>query len=255
MKNSQVYIYIIFIFILSSCVPKKSIIYFQGNQNFDNPSSNYEPLIQNDDMLYINISSDEPIASEPFNLENQATSGAANNSFAIQKQTYLVDNFGKIDFPTLGSIDVAGYSVNNLKKLLKQKLALYFVKEPVINIRIMNFKVSVLGEVTKPGVINVNSERFTMLEAIAQSGDLTLYGKRNNILVIRDFQGIKTYNRVDITKADFVNSPFYYVDQNDVIYVEPKKSKIDSTAISSNVVSIFSILGFGLTVFLILRKV
>ena len=129
-----------------------------------------------------------------------------------------------------------------------------YVKDPVINIRILNFKISVLGEVNKPGTILVNSQRITLLEALSQSGDLTLYGKRDNILLIRDFQGTKTYNRVDITKADFVNSPFYYLDQNDLIYVEPKKSRIDATAIGPNVTTLISIASFIITTALILTR-
>lgn len=239
--------------LLTSCIPKKDVIYFQGSQNFNNSSSNYEPLIQNDDVLYINISAKEKKAADPFNLDNSSQDGNSNTSFGVQKQTYLVDNFGKIDFPVIGTIPVAGFSVKGLKDLLKEKLSIY-LKDPVINIRIMNFKVTVTGEVQNPGVIISESERITLIEALARAGDLTLYGKRDNILIIRDFQGIKTFNRIDITKADFVNSPFYYLDQNDVVYVEPRKAKIDSTAIGSNVTTIISILGFILTATLVISR-
>lgn len=253
MKNNKIYILLILMILLTSCIPKKDVIYFQGSQNFNNSSSNYEPLIQNDDVLYINISAKEKKAADPFNLDNSSQDGNSNTSFGVQKQTYLVDNFGKIDFPVIGTIPVAGFSVKGLKDLLKEKLSIY-LKDPVINIRIMNFKVTVTGEVQNPGVIISESERITLIEALARAGDLTLYGKRDNILIIRDFQGIKTFNRIDITKADFVNSPFYYLDQNDVVYVEPRKAKIDSTAIGSNVTTIISILGFILTATLVISR-
>lgn len=253
MKKNKIYILLTLMLMVTSCVPKKEIVYFQGAQNFNNSSSNYEPLIQNDDVLYINISAKQPKAAEPFNLDNLSLEGSSNSSFGVQKQTYLVDNFGNIDFPVIGTLSVAGFSVKGLKDLLKERLAIY-LKDPVINIRIMNFKVSILGEVLRPGTIIADSERITLIEALAKAGDLTLYGKRDNILVIRDFQGIKTFNRIDITRADFVNSPFYYLDQNDVVYVEPRKSKIDSTAIGSNVTSIISILGFALTTLFIIIK-
>jgi len=128
------------------------------------------------------------------------------------------------------------------------------LKDPIINIRIVNYKVSVLGEVNKPGTFQITGDRVTLLEVLANAGDLTLYGKRDNILIIRDYLGTKTYNRVDITNADFVNSPFYYLDQNDVVYVEPRKAKIDSTAIGSNVGTIISILGFVITTTILLTR-
>lgn len=253
MKKLHFCIVLFSLSLFTSCVPKKKIVYLQGNQDFSNVSNNYEPLIQKDDMLFINISTAEPSASLPFNLDTQNQNASGNNSFALQKQTFLVDSFGNIDFPVIGTVSVAGYSIEEFKKKLKEKLVSYLVN-PVINVRILNFKVTVIGEVNKPGEINVSSQRLTLLEAIAQAGDLTLYGKRDNILLIRDFQGIKTSTRIDITKADFVNSPYYYLDQNDVIYVEPRKSKIDSTTFGSNLTTIASLLGFIITTTLILTR-
>ena len=236
----------------SSCLPKKSVVYLQGQQNPNNASSNYEPLIQQDDMLYIHVSSTVVGAATPFNIDSE-TVGNSGGSFDSQKQSYLVDNAGNIEFPIIGTLNVSGYSLNKLKSILKEKLLPYF-SDPVINIRLLNFKVTVLGEVGRPGLITVNSQRITILEAIAAAGDLTPFGKRDNILLIREYQGVKTYNRVDITKAEFVNSPLYYLDQNDVLYIEPRKSKIDSAAIGPNVTAIVSILGFVLTTALILIK-
>jgi polysaccharide biosynthesis/export protein len=239
--------------VFTSCVPKKDIIYLQGTQNSQNSAANYEPLIQKDDILYINISSLKPEAAAPFNLDAQSKDITVTSGFTTQKQTYLVDNNGNIEFPVLGTISAAGYSVNEFRSYLKGKLNDY-VTDAVINVRIINFKVTVTGEVGKPGVVSTNSQRLTLFDALAMSGDLTLYGKRDNILIVRDFQGVKSYNRVDITKADFVNSPFYYLDQNDLIYVEPRKAKIDSTAIGSNIPAIISIVGFLLTTTLLLTK-
>ena len=236
----------------SSCLPKKSVVYLQGQQNPNNASSNYEPLIQQDDMLYIHVSSTVVGAATPFNIDSE-TVGTSGGSFDSQKQSYLVDNAGNIEFPIIGTLNVSGFSLNKLKSILKEKLLPYF-SDPVINIRLLNFKVTVLGEVGRPGLITVNSQRITILEAIAAAGDLTPFGKRDNILLIREYQGVKTCNRVDITKAEFVNSPLYYLDQNDVLYIEPRKSKIDSAAIGPNVTAIVSILGFVLTTALILIK-
>ena len=229
-------------------------MYLQGSQNSQNSSSNYEPLIQKDDLLFINISSSQAEAVAPFNLDSQSKDITSSTSgFSNQKQTYLVDNMGNIEFPIIGTLNAAGYSVNEFRDFLKNKLKNY-VSDAVINIRIVNFKVTVTGEVGQPGVVSTNSQRFTLFDALAMSGDLTLYGRRNNILIVRDFQGIKSYNRVDITKADFVNSPFYYLDQNDLIYVEPKKTKINSTAIGTNIPFIVSVVGLLITTTLIVTK-
>lgn len=235
MKNYFLYISILSLFLLSSCVSKKKFVYLQGSQDFNDISANYEPIIQNDDILSIVVSTLEVEASAPFNSAN-----------------YLVDNEGKIDFPVLGSIQVSGYSIKELKNLLKQKLAVHLI-DPVINIKILNFKVTVLGDVTNPGLKTFNNHRVTLFDAIGASGDLTVFAKRVNILIVRDNQGLKTFNRVDITKADFVNSPFYYLDQNDLVYVEQRKAKIDTTALPSLPLyaSIFSLL---LTVTLLVTK-
>ncbi len=248
MKNNCLLLILVTFFLATSCVSKKKIVYLQGSQNFTTISSNYEPLIQNDDMLSIYVSSLDPEASAPFNLGNNIQSATINIL-----QNYLVDNKGNIEFPVIGTTAVSGYSIDGLKILLTEKLKKY-IKDPVLNIRISNFKVTVLGEVANPGVKTTTGQRFTLLDAIALSGDLTLFGQRENILVIRDFQGLKTFNRVDITKADFVNSPFYYLDQNDVIYVEARKVKIDSTAIGSNITTGISIIGFALSLILLITR-
>ncbi|GAA4076244.1 polysaccharide biosynthesis/export family protein [Flavobacterium cheonanense] len=235
MKNYFFYISILFLFLFSSCASKKKFVYLQGSQDFSNVSTNYDPIIQNDDLLSIVVATQEVDAAAPFNLPN-----------------YLVDNEGKIDFPVIGTIQVSGYSTKELKSMLKQKLAAHLI-DPVINIKILNFKVTVLGDVANPGVKSFINHRVTLFDAIGASGDLTVFAKRYNILIVRDIQGLKTFNRVDITKADFVNSPFYYMDQNDMVYVEQRKAKIDASALPNLPIyaSIFSLL---LTVTLLVTK-
>ncbi len=237
------------LFSLFSCVPKKEIIYLQGNAGSNSEAVNYEPKIQSDDLLSINVLTIKAELSEPFNLKFQT-----NNTSSNIPQGYLVDQNGEIEFPVLGRLKVSGFTKSELKQLLKEKLALY-ISNPIVDIKILNFKVSVLGEVKSPGVVTFNGDRITLLDAIASCGDLTTTGKRDNILIVRDFQGTKTFNRVDITKAEFVNSPFYYLDQNDVVYIEARKSKIDSTPIiGSNVTTIISLLGVLLTSTIILTR-
>ncbi len=136
--------------------------------------------------------------------------------------------------------------------MLKQKLAVHLI-DPVINIKILNFKVTVLGDVASPGVITFGNHRVTLFDALGFAGDLTIFAKRNNILIIRDIQGLKTFNRIDITKADFVNSPFYYLDQNDLVYVEQRKLKINSVALPT--ISLYaSIFGILLTSAILLTR-
>ena len=266
MNRFSILLFLFTLTLFSSCVSRKNMIYFQGaegtatNDKPNNGSTNFEPLIQNDDMLFIQVSALEADAVTHFNLQSAqamtdvtGVSTGSSSTFAIQKQTYLVDNQGNIDFPVIGTINVGNITISKLKDLLKTKLAIY-LKDPVINVRIVNFKVSVLGEVNRPGQVSILSQRVTLPEALAMAGDLTLFAKRENILLIRDVQGVKTYNRIDLTKADFVNSPFYYLDQNDVVYVEPRDVKLNSSAISSNVMTIISIISFLITTTLILTK-
>jgi polysaccharide export outer membrane protein len=229
---------------------KKKIVYLQGSQNISNASSNYEPIIQRDDRIAIIVSSIDTESVVPFNLISAQNQGSIQGQY---QTSYLVDSKGTIDFPIVGKLNVEGYTIDELKLLLKEKLMPYFKVEPVVNVTLLNFKVSVLGAVNAPGLKKFDNNRVTLLEAIASSGDLTIYGKRQNILIIRDFQGIKTFNRVDITKADFVNSPFYYLDQNDLIFVEERKAKIDASAFP-NLPLAFSILGFLTTIILLVTK-
>jgi polysaccharide biosynthesis/export protein len=247
MEIKKLALYFLLFVAVVSCVPKKKILYLQGNPGGGNSSiSNYEPIIQPDDMLYIGITSQNPEAVEVF---NQGTTNASN--LERQRGTYLVSRDGNIEFPILGTLKVAGLTRQEFIDMLKNRLRTY-VYDPIIQLRFMNFKVTVLGEVGRPGKIEVETDRLTLLEAISQSGDLTLYGMRTNILIVRDNQGEKSFNRVDITRADFVNSPFYYLKQNDVVYVEPRRAKVDSTAVGGNVTTIMSIFGFLLSTTLIL---
>lgn len=254
MKTNVYFICLLLTILLSSCVAKEKIIYFQGIDNMQNSgsNSNYEPLFKPDDILLINVSALDPLASEPFNLRIEQGAGIA-QGVGLQRQTYLVDNSGDIQFPVLGTIRVGGLTRAQLTDKLIERLKEY-ITDPVVNIRIMNYKVSVLGEVKSPGVYTINSDRITLPEVVAMAGDLTLYGKRDNILIIREINGVKTNVRVDMRDPALLNSPFYYLTQNDVVYVQPVKRKIDSTAIGSNIIAGMSILGFLITTTLLLTR-
>lgn len=229
-----------------SCTPKKDILYYQNIDTLTSGKINsYEVRIQSDDLLSINVTAEDPEIAIPFNL-GASSSTASSASSGTSTSIYLVDSNGYIDFPVLGRIKVAGLLRSELVELLQTKLQTY-IKKPIVNLRITNFKVALQGEVNAPGVYPVNSERITLVEALSMAGDLTIYGKRENILIIRETNGVKTFNRVDVTKADFIDSPFYYLAQNDVIYVEPNKTKINNAKIGADTGIIMSAVSILMT--------
>ncbi|MBC7845823.1 MAG: polysaccharide biosynthesis/export family protein [Flavobacterium sp.] len=243
----------LFVLLLFSCASRKDSVYYQNIDGLASPehSSSYEIKIQPDDLLTIIVSADDPETAIPFNLSTISVPSAINGASMGARgqetmQSYLVDAGGTIDFPVLGKLKVGGLSRAEVMQLLETKIAKY-IKNPIINLRLMNFKVSVQGEVTLPGTYPVSSDRITLIEAISMAKDLTIYGKRDNILIIRELNGVKSYNRVDITKADFINSPFYYLAQNDVVYVEPNKVRINGAAVGANTGVIISITSLIIT--------
>lgn len=235
------------LFLTTSCASRKDLVYLQGGSNAKELIS-YEPVLQPDDVVMIVVSSENPEVAAPYNLKAITVQGDSENTIGTQRmQTYILDKEGKIEFPLLGSIALGGLTktqaVAKLKELLKDH-----VSDAVINFRILNFKVTVLGEVQKPGTYSVASERITLLEAIGMSGDLTIYGNRTNVLLIREKNGTKTMERIDLTKSDFLNSSAYYLSQNDVVYVEPNKTRINSSAIGPNLTVGISALSLIVTI-------
>ena len=228
----------LFVLLLFSCASPKDVVYYQGIEGIpgNTQAASYEIKIQPDDLLMIIVSAEDPEIAMPFNLKSVSMVNPSRQDLVRSQETmqlYLVDAVGAIEFPVLGKLKVSGLSRTEVLQMLQKKIGVY-IKNPIINLRIMNFKVSVQGEVNLPGSYPIASERVTLIEALTMAKDLTIYGKRNNILVIREIDGVKSYNRVDITQANFINSPFYYLAQNDVIYVEPNRNKINGAAIGPN---------------------
>ena len=235
------------VLITTSCASRKELVYLQSGSNTKELVS-YEPVLQPDDVVMIVVSSENPEVAAPYNLKAITVQGDTENGIGTQRmQTYILDKEGKIEFPLLGTISLSGLTktqaVAKLKELLKDH-----VNDAVINFRILNFKITVLGEVQKPGTYPVSSERITLLEAIGMSGDLTIYGNRTNVLLIREKNGTKTMERIDLTKSDFLNSSAYYLSQNDVVYVEPNKTRINSSAIGPNLTVGISALSLIVTI-------
>lgn len=236
-------LFLLTIIFLGSCASKKEVVYFQDVGGFETivDDNSFIPKFKVDDLVSIHVSTLNPEASAPFNLYR---GGDADNGFQPRPVDYLVDQAGEIDFPVIGKIKIVGLSPEELRVLLREKLADY-LKNPIINIRLRNFTVSILGEVRVPGTYQINGEEITIMEALGLAGDMTIKGMRKNVLVIRDFDGTKVYYRIDLTTKDATKSPVYYLTQNDVVYVEPNKSAITSSSLDNRAtiaVSIASVL-------------
>ena len=224
------------IVMLSSCTMAKEIPYFKdlGSTNGELPITQSEAYIHNNDILGITISAMDPMAVAPFNLPlvTYATPGDERINTTPALQPYIVDANGEIKFPILGLIKIGGLKKSEAENLIKEKLQPY-LKEPIVSIQFLNYRVTILGEVAKPGTYTIKNERISLLEALGLAGDLTIYGRRDNVLLIRELDGgKKEYIRINLKDIDVLSSPFYYLQQNDVIYVEPNKTRIN-TAISS----------------------
>ncbi|MEZ0007061.1 polysaccharide export outer membrane protein [Flavobacterium sp. 28YEA47A] len=233
-----------------SCASRKNVAYYQNIDQLANleSSSSYETILQPDDLLMIVVMAENPEVAAPFNLPSvimQSTTEVENQQ--MRMNSYLIDSKGFIQFPILGSIQIGGLTRTQAIAKITKELEKY-IKKPSINLRILNYKVTVQGEVMQPGIHNITSERITLAEALSMSGDLTVYGKRDNILIIREVDGKKQSTRVDITKADFLNSPFYYLKQNDVVYVEPNKTKVNSSAVGPNTAIVLSSISIIVTI-------
>lgn len=246
--NKSVFIICVFcIGIFSSCVPKKKIIYFQNDTiNQENVSNSYQTIFKPDDLLQITITAEDLEAVKPFNLPAVAISTVTNSPIGTpQNQLYLINSNGEIDFPVLGMLKIGGLTKEAAIELLKSKLDPAYVKSPNINVRITNFKVTVLGDVLRPGTYTIPNERISVLEAIGLSGDLNISGERAEIIVKREEGDKKVTYVLDLLSNKIFTSPAYYLQQNDVVYVKPNNAKIQSASFNQNTglfVSIASIL-------------
>lgn len=219
------------IYSFTSCVNTRKATYFpdQGDATLPSTITIPQTIISQNDLLSINVSSLNPTASAVFNAPNVAypTISTSSSSRSTEISGYLVDVDGNIQFPFLGTIKAAGLTEKALqqqivKGIIDKKLLL----DPIVTVRYLNFKVTVLGEVGNPTVINVPSEKITLLEALGLAGDITIYGKRDNVLVLREESGQKIIKRVNLSSSEIFTSPYYYLRSNDVVYVEPNKARV-----------------------------
>ncbi len=183
----------------------------------------------------------DPLTSEPFNLRSTGQTSSKN-----QITGYLVDNDGMINFPIVGKIHVAGLTKTECEDLIKGKIQPYLARteNPLVSIRTSSYRITVIGEVNRPGVIPVATEKISLIEALAEAGDMTIYGKRDNVLLVReDKSGEKHKVRLNMNDANIINSPYYYLQQNDIVYVEPHKVKARNTFFGSNTSIFYSVIG------------
>lgn len=210
---------------LISCGTRNRMVYMQDSVPTEERASSYTPTFKPDDYISITVTANDHESAIPFNFPKDLVPP---QTFPMQqmylgmpvKKGYLVDDDGNIDLPILGTINVKGLTRKELIKDLKLKYKKY-LENPIVNVKIENFKVTVLGEVQKPGAYIVPNERLTLLEAIGLAGDLKITGERNNVMVIREKDDQRHEYRVDLTSKSFFDSPVYYLEQNDVVYVEP----------------------------------
>jgi polysaccharide export outer membrane protein len=217
---------------LTSCLNTRKVAYFNDVKDSTLIASkeSLEPLIQKKDILSIAVSSLSNEATIIFNAPNQPASPIASNNNSSQTAGYLVRENGNIKFPLLGDIPAAGLTQkqleDNLTKMLIDKKLLF---EPIVTARFLNFRVTVLGEVSRPGVVNVPSEQISILEALGQAGDLTIYGLRDNVILIRQEGPNKLVKRLNLNSSKILTSPYFFLKSNDVLYVEPGKAKVANT--------------------------
>lgn len=245
---------------LFSCSSNKNIKYFQdipdsGALKMIGKAEYTEPKIQVDDILNILVDVVDPLATSMINSSNVTITGSTGLSpaptaaISAPASGYLVDKGGDVNIPILGKIHLLGLSTTQARDVIKEA-ALKYYKDPIVIVRFANFKISVTGEVARPGVYVMPNEKVSIMDAIALAGDLTIYGKRENILLIREnLDGTKTPYRVDLRKSDIMSNPYYYLRQNDVIYVEPSKAKVAST--DASMAKTYTIIGASLSVLIV----
>lgn len=237
MQKVSKFLIIIIALCITSCASRKNIVYFQNDNNTTQANSVYKTILKSDDLLQITVSALDTEATKPFNLTN--ISGEVSTP-----HLYLIDSDGFINYPVFGKLKLGGLSKLEAINLLHSKLSPDYIKNPVVNIKITNFSITVLGDVKKPGLFTIPNERITILEAIGLAGDLNITGIRNITVKREENNVIKNYS-LDLRSNSIFNSPAYYLQQNDVLYIEPNRATSQDAAYNRNTglfISIGSIL-------------
>ena len=230
-------------FLLTACQSYKKVPYFQNVEvvnGVEQQESLYDAKIMPKDLLTIVVSCTNPELAIPFNLTVASNAGMAvsNSSYVTTQpvlQPYLVDNEGNINFPVLGELKLGGLTKREAEQLIIDKLKPYMKETPIVTVRMVNYKISVIGEVTRPGTFTISNEKVNLLEALAMAGDMTVYGLRDNVKLIReDANGKQQIVTLDLNKAETILSPYYWLQQNDIVYVTPNKAKARNSDVGNS---------------------
>ena len=264
-KKSFIIIFSFVLFFLSSCSSKKKLDYLQNIESVALEASikNAKSTIQPNDQLVILVTAKDMDVVKPFNqnfssgqiLQYSIPSNNAptQSQTSISGPTYVVDSNGNIEFPVIGKINTENKTTEELRDILKKEISKY-VLNPQVSVRNTNYKITVLGEVNRPGTYNIPDARTTLLEVLGLAGDLSIYGNREDVLVLRNIDGTMSKERIDLTKADFINSPFFYLKQNDVIIVSPNETKQKTSRLDPNTGIYISVASIVVTILALIFK-
>ena len=246
------------IFFLGSCASKKDIIYYQDIDDVQlQDVNNIKPKakIEVNDILQVDIKTLNPESTIPFMKQNaqQAAGGGGTQQGLITLQGYIVDEYGEIEMPIIGKVQVDGITRGQAEKKIKAKLSGY-LKNPYVSVRILNYKFTIQGEVNSPGTFEVYDPNLTLLQALGSAGDLTINGNRENVLIIRTLGDQRVVRRIDLTKSDWMNSPFYYIKQNDYIYIEPNNPQVKKAGFITGLGPLLGVISFALTITILITS-
>ncbi len=264
-KKSFIIIFSFVLFFLSSCTSKKKLDYLQNIESVALEASmkNAKSTIQPNAQLVIMVTAKDMDVVKPFNQNFSSgqilqyslpsNNAPAQSQTSASGPTYMVDSQGNIEFPVIGKINTENKTTEELRDILKKEISKYVVN-PQVSVRNTNYKITVLGEVNRPGTYNIPDAQTTLLEVLGLAGDLTIYGNREDVLVLRNIDGTMTKERIDLTKADFINSPFFYLKQNDVIIVSPNETKQKSARLDPNAGIYISVASIVVTILALIFK-
>ena len=264
-KKSFIIIFSFVLFFLSSCTSKKKLDYLQNIESVALEASikNAKSTIQPNDQLVILVTAKDMDVVKPFNQNFSSgqilqyslpsNNAPAQGQTSASGPTYVVDSQGNIEVPVIGKINTENKSTEELRDILKKEISKYVVN-PQVSVKNTNYKITVLGEVNRPGTYNIPEAQTTVLEVLGLAGDLTIYGNREDILVLRNIDGTMTKERINLTKADFINSPYFYLKQNDVIIVSPNETKQKTSRLDPNAGIYISVASIVVTILALIFK-
>lgn len=263
-KQIIIFLNLLFLFFIS-CAPKKDLNYMQNIEDIalEATMKNAKSKIQPNDQLVILVTAKDMEVVKPFNQNYSSgqilqysipsSNSPTQNQTSFSGPTYVIDSKGFLDFPIIGKINTENQNTEELKEILTKELSKYIIN-PHVSIRNTNYKVTILGEVNRPGTYNIPEAQTTLLGALGMAGDLTIYGNRNDILVLRNSDGIISKERIDLTKADCINSPYFYLKQNDVVIVSPNETKQKVSRLDPNAGIYISVASIVVTILALIFK-